>query len=285
MRPFRSMLYVPGSNARAMDKCASLPVDALILDLEDAVAPDAKADARDIVAAKLREAPFGSRYVLVRINALTTDWGADDVAAIASAGPDAILLPKVGAPSDLATLKAAMGPSGADIWAMIESPDAILNIRDIASFGAPLAGFVLGTNDLLKDLRAVAGENRANLGYALQAALTGARAAGLLCIDGVYNAFKDAEGLQAECRHGRDLGYDGKSLIHPAQVDIANQIFAPTEAEVTEAEAIVAAFDAALADGQAVGVLNGKIVENLHAETARRTLAMAAAVAQRELTT
>ncbi len=280
-RPFRSVLYIPGSKERALEKAQNLAADAIIFDLEDAVAPEEKANARTLLARTLAEADYGRRAKLVRINALSTEWGADDVAAMAAARPEAILLPKVDNPDDIAALANKLDSRSETaktrIWAMMETPRGILNAAAIAA--APrMAGFVLGTNDLAKDLGCRVGPGRVVLQTALQTCLLAARAAGIVAVDGVYNAFKDEDGLRAECEEGRDLGFDGKTLIHPAQIAIANSVFAPTADEIDLANRQIAAFDAATAEGQGVAVLDGKIVENLHVASARRLLARAQAI-------
>ena len=278
-RPFRSVLYIPGSKERALEKAKTLPVDAIIFDLEDAVAADEKPNARSTLAESLRAGGYGDRFKIVRINALDTEWGAEDVAAMVGVGADAILLPKVGSAADLDALGALI--EGVELWAMIESPDGILHAEDIAAHPR-LTGFVLGTNDLAKDLGCRFRADRLPLMSALQISLLAARAQGVVCIDGVYNAFKDEDGLRVEAEQGRDLGYDGKSLIHPGQVAIANEVFAPTADEVELAGRQIAAFEEAEAAGQGVAVLDGRIVENLHVVTARATLAKAKAIAALE---
>ena len=281
-RPRRSALYMPGSKPRALDKARSLPADVLLLDLEDAVAPAEKAEARRLVAEAVAARGFGGREVVVRINALDTPWGADDLAAAAQAGPDAILLPKVDDAAQVAEaaagLEAAGAPPTCALWAMMETPRGVLRAHSIAT--APrMACFVLGTNDLAKDLRAEHRADRAPLLASLGLCLLAARAEGLACLDGVYNAFRDAEGLRAECAQGRAMGFDGKTLIHPDQLAIANAVFAPSPAALDQARAFVAAYEAAVAAGQGVAVVDGRIVENLHVENARRLLAEAAAIA------
>jgi (3S)-malyl-CoA thioesterase len=280
-RPFRSVLYIPGSKERALEKARGLAADAIIFDLEDAVAPDEKANARTLLARTLSEADYGRRAKLVRINALSTEWGADDLDALAAARPEAILLPKVDGPADIEALARRLdaSPETAEtrIWAMMESPRGVLNAAAVAA--APrMAGFVLGTNDLAKDLGCRVGPGRAALQVALQTCLLAARAEGLVAVDGVYNAFKDEDGLRAECLEGRDLGFDGKTLIHPAQIEIANAVFAPEEDEIALARRQIAAFEEATARGEGVAVVDGKIVENLHVATAQRLLARAAAI-------
>jgi (3S)-malyl-CoA thioesterase len=281
-RPYRSVLYIPGSRDRALEKARDLAVDAIIFDLEDAVAADEKSNARVLLATRLAEAGYGARAQIVRINGMDTPWGADDLAAIAAIGPEAILLPKVGSAADVAAVAARIDAVPAArhtrIWAMMETPMGVLNAAQIAQ--APrMAGFVMGTNDLAKDLGS---RTRGALHMALQHCLLAARAAGIICVDGVYNAFRDEAGLAAECAEGRDFGFDGKTLIHPAQVAIANAVFAPTEAEIDLARRQITAYEAARAAGQGVAVVDGRIVENLHVDTARATLAKADAIAQGE---
>lgn len=277
---------MPASNERALEKARTLAADALILDLEDAVAPDAKVEAREKLAALLQSSPYGARTVLVRTNGLDTEWGRDDIAAFAGSTADALLIPKVGSAADIHEVEALMEKSGyaetTRIWAMMESPIGILNADEIAGSSPRLEGFVLGTNDLVKDLRAIPTANRDSMVYALSRTVHAARAFGLVCVDGVYNAIHDENGLRAECEHGKILGMDGKSLIHPKQLAPTNDIFAPSEEELDTARAVVAAFDEAIADGKAVALLNGRIVENLHADAARLTLAQAEAIKKLE---
>ena len=276
-RPYRSVLYIPGSKERALDKARSLPVDAIIFDLEDAVSPDAKPAARRTLAAALDEGGYGSRARIVRINGLETPWGADDVAALKHADMDAVLLPKAGSAADVQAL-ADMLPRNVPIWAMIETPQGVLNAADIAAHPR-LAGFVAGTNDLAKELNCRHRPDRLPLQAALQTMLLAARAHDVVAVDGVYNQFKDEEGLRAECDQGRDLGFDGKTLIHPAQVEVANAAFSPSDEEVELARRQIAAFEEVQKTGQGVAVVDGQIVENLHVDTARRILAMASSVA------
>jgi len=280
-RPFRSVLYIPGSKERALEKARGLAADAIIFDLEDAVAPDEKANARALLARTLAETDYGRRAKLVRINALSTEWGADDLDAIAEARPEAVLLPKVDGPADIEALARRLDarPETAEtrIWAMMETPKGVLDAAAIAS-GPRMAGCVLGTNDLAKDLGCRVGPGRTALQVALQTCLLAARAGGLVAVDGVYNAFKDADGLRTECAQGRDLGFDGKTLIHPAQIDIANEVFAPEADEIDLARRQIAAFEEAKGRGEGVAVLDGKIVENLHVATAQHLLARAAAI-------
>ena len=282
-RPFRSVLYIPGSKERAMEKARSLPCDAIIFDLEDAVAIDEKANARETLANTLASSDFGPRAKLVRINGFDTDWGARDLDVVSLARPEAVLLPKVNSAADIQALadRLEARPETAEtrIWAMMETAEGILNAASIAR--APrMAGFILGTNDLAKELGCRPRPDRLPLQMALQTCLMAARAAGIVAVDGVYNAFKDTEGLRAECEQGRDLGFDGKTLIHPDQVAVANDCFAPSEAALDLARRQIAAFDEATARGLGVAVVDGRIVENLHIVTARQTLARAEAIAQ-----
>jgi len=270
---------MPGENARALEKARGLAADALILDLEDAVSPDRKAEARALVAQALQDGGYGKRRLLVRINGADTPWGAEDLAAVIDMAPHAVLVPKVSAPGDLAAVDAAIpADSGIRLWAMMETPLGVLNAARIAGYGGRLEGLVLGTNDLMKDMQAETQPDRGPMHYALQKVLLAARAHGLICVDGVYNAFSDEDGLRSECVQGRAMGFDGKTLIHPAQLAVANAVFAPDAAAIDLAERQVAAFDVAQAEGKGVAVLDGAIVENLHVEAARRVLAKAAAI-------
>ncbi len=275
-RPYRSVLYIPGSKDRALDKARSLPVDAIIFDLEDAVAADEKDNARGTLAGALAAGGYGGRMKIVRINDLSTPWGRADAEAVRDMAADAVLLPKVGSAADLDALAAITGDM--PLWAMMETPRGMLNADQIA--GHPmLQGMVMGTNDLAKDLQTRFRPDRLPLMTGLGLCLLAAKAHGRIIVDGVYNAFKDDDGLRGECEQGRDMGFDGKTLIHPAQVDIANVAFAPSEAEIDLARRQIAAFEAAEAAGQGVAVVDGKIVENLHVATARETLAKAEAIA------
>ncbi|ARE38763.1 L-malyl-CoA/beta-methylmalyl-CoA lyase [Rhodovulum sp. P5] len=278
-RPFRSVLYIPGSKERALEKAKTLPVDAIIFDLEDAVAVEEKPAARDLLAETLKAGGYGARFKIVRVNGFDTEWGRDDVAALRSVGADAILLPKVETTAQLDALGEAA--PGVPLWAMMETPRGILNAYALAAHPR-LEGFVMGTNDLAKELGCRFRPDRLPLMTSLSQCLLAARAEGIVAVDGVYNAFKDEDGLKAECEQGRDLGFDGKTLIHPAQVAIANAAFAPTEAEIDLARRQIAAFEEAEKAGQGVAVVDGRIVENLHIVTARETLAKAAAIAELE---
>lgn len=282
-RPFRSVLYIPGSKTRALEKAQTLPADGIIFDLEDAVAPDAKADARGFVADALRDLDFGTRALMVRINAFDTEWALDDLAAVAPIQPEAILLPKVNSAVDIAKLAALLdkqpGCEDTRIWAMMETPIGCLNAAEIAAAHPRMTGFVLGSNDLVKDLGAAHVPDRGPLVTAMGLTILAAKAHGLIVVDGVYNAFKDEDGLRAQCAQGRALGFDGKSLIHPAQLAPTNEVFAPSEDEIDLARRQIAAFEEAEAAGKGIAVVDGQIVENLHVVTAKATLAKADAIA------
>lgn len=283
IRPRRSVLYMPGANARALDKARSLDADALILDLEDAVAPDAKAQAREQVAAALTAGGYGRRECIVRINALDTPWGLDDVAAIARAGADAVLLPKVQSSAQLHALADALDAAGAPpdlpLWAMAETPLGFLRLDAIAAGHPRLAAIVVGTSDLVKDLHARHTPGREETLLARSMAVMAARAHGLAVLDGVHLDLHDDAGYAATCRQARDQGFDGKTLIHPKQIAAANAAFAPTDDEVALARKRLDAWRAAQAEGLGVAVVDGALVENLHAQEAERVLALAAAIA------
>ncbi len=287
VRPRRSVLYMPGSNARAIEKARRLPADAVILDLEDAVAPDAKATARALIVKALQDGGFGSREVLVRINGLDTAWWIDDL-AVAAARPDALLVPKVSTPEQLRQVAERLVGVGAEarlrVWAMMETPLAMLNARDIAAAAldqrSRLAGFVMGTNDLAKDTRARILPGRAPMLPWLMTCVAAARAFGLDVLDGVYNDLGNAEGFAAECRQARDLGFDGKTLIHPQQIAPCNAAFSPAPEEVEWARKIIAAFDVPENANKGVIQIDGRMVERLHADMARRTVAIADVIAQ-----
>ena len=284
-RPRRSVLYMPGSKARALEKARGLPADVLILDLEDAVTPSEKVEARQMVAEAVREGGYGYRELVIRINGLDTEWGAADLAAASTCGADAVLVPKVESAAMVADVSARMDAVGAPadlpIWAMMETPLGMLAAAEIAA--APRMGcFVMGTNDLVKDLRATHTEMRLPVVTALGLCMLAARAHGLVILDGVYNAFKDEDGLRAACLQGKEMGFDGKTLIHPLQLAVTNEVFAPSADEVALAKRHVAAFAEAQANGQGVAVVDGRIVENLHVETARRLIMQASAIAATE---
>ena len=286
IKPRRSLLYMPGSNTRALDKARSLPADGLILDMEDAVAPDAKQLAREQIVAALNEGGYGQREVMVRINALSTEWGADDIRAVSSSAtaPDAVLIPKVSTAADvveaISAFEQAGCPDSVDMWIMAETPLCILNIAEVAAAHPRLKGIVMGTSDLAKDTRVRHTPDRLGFMTALNLCVYAARAHGLDIIDGVPLDLDDEPGLIALCEQGRDLGFDGKSLIHPKQVAAANTAFAPTEQEIAHAGKIIEVWQAAQAEGKGVVVLNGRLVENLHVEEAQRLLALADAIAQ-----
>ncbi|NIZ12891.1 CoA ester lyase [Phaeobacter sp. HF9A] len=276
-RPYRSVLYIPGSRPRALEKARGLAVDAIIFDLEDAVTAGEKASARDTLAEALSAGGYGARLKIVRINGLDTAWGRADAEAAANMGCDAVLLPKVSSPEDLDALAAITGDLA--LWAMMETPRGMLNAAAIAAHPR-LQGMVMGTNDLAKEMQTRFRPDRLPLMSGLGLCVLAARAEGKVIVDGVYNAFKDEDGLLAECTQGREMGFDGKTLIHPAQIDIANAAFAPSPEEIDLAGRQIAAFEAAEAEGQGVAVVDGKIVENLHVATAREILAKADAIAQ-----
>jgi citrate lyase subunit beta/citryl-CoA lyase len=277
-RPRRSVLYMPGSNQRALEKAKSLPVDALILDLEDAVSPDAKEQARENACAAAQSGAYGWREVTIRVNGIGTRWHEEDLRAAAEAGPDGIVVPKVNTAHEVRQLVAAMEAAGAPertaLWAMVETPQAMLHCEEIAAASERLTVLVMGTNDLAKELRAAHVPGRQPLLSGLGLCLLAARATGTAILDGVFNDVRDAEGFAAECRQSRELGFDGKTLIHPGQVEPCNAAFAPTAAEVEEAHGIVAAWEEASARGEGVATFEGRMIENLHVETAQRVLAV-----------
>ncbi|WP_101523285.1 HpcH/HpaI aldolase/citrate lyase family protein [Nocardioides houyundeii] len=278
--PLRSVLYMPSSNERALEKAKSIVCDALILDLEDAVAPDAKPAARDAACAAVASGDYGRRTVTIRVNGIGTEWHDADIAAASKAGPAAIVVPKVNSAEEVRGLVAAMEAAGAPehtkLWAMVETPVAILDVLSIARASERLTAFVLGTNDLVKELYAEHVPGRAPILPSLHTVLLAGRAAGIAVIDGVYNNVKDTEGFLAECEQGRQLGFDGKTLIHPGQVEGANTAFAPSAEAVADARGLIQAFE----DGKGSGVVtyNGRMVENLHVESATRTLTIHEAI-------
>jgi citrate lyase subunit beta/citryl-CoA lyase len=286
IRPRRSVLYMPGSNARALEKARTLPADALILDLEDAVAPDTKEIARTQVCEAVKARGFGKREIIIRVNGLGTPWGLKDIAAAADAQPDAILVPKISSPDDLQAVEQRLVEHHhlrkLSIWAMIETPAAILNIAAIGAAGGRLGCFVMGTNDLIKEVRGQHTQDRANLSAALGLSVLAARANNIAVIDGVYNDIQNAEGFEASCEQSRSFGFDGKTLIHPTQVEPCNRIFAPSVSEVEDARKIIAAFELPENQGKGAIKLDGRMVELLHADIARRTVAMANAIAELE---
>lgn len=275
----RSVLYMPGANDRALEKAKTIPCDGLILDLEDSVAPEAKPAARDAVCAAAASGEYGRRTVTIRVNSLGTEWHDADLAAAAQAGPAGIVVPKVNSAEEVRGLVAAMEAAGAPehtrLWAMVETPEAIFNAREIAAASDRLAVIVMGTNDLVKELYAEHVPGRAPLLTSLSLALLAARAAGVQILDGVYNDVKDTEGFLAECVQGRQMGFDGKTLIHPGQVEAANEQFAPSAEAVEDARGLIEAFESA---GSGVATYKNKMVENLHVESARRTLTIHEAI-------
>jgi len=283
-RPRRSCLYMPGANTKAMEKAKTLAADVLLLDLEDSVAPDAKEAARDQVAAAVQAGGYGKREVIVRVNALTSPWGRDDIVAAGGAGPDGMLAPKVESAEQVVALDDAMTEAGfsdeATLWVMIETPRAILSLAEIAAAAKAtrLSCFVLGLNDLAKETRARASAGRAAFFAPLSLAVLAARAEGLTVIDGVYNDIADAAGFEAECRQGLEFGFDGKTLIHPSQIDTANTIFAPTDEEITRARAVIQAFAFPENAGKGVIKVDGRMTELLHLEEARRVVAVSEAI-------
>lgn len=282
-RPRRSVLYMPSSNPRALEKAKTITCDALILDLEDAVAPDAKEGARDAACAAVKSGEYGRKELIIRVNALNTEWHYPDMMAACKAGPSGILVPKVNSAKEVHDLVREMEryktPKHTKLWAMIETPRSILDVGEIAAASSRLAVLVMGTNDLVKELDAEHQPGRAPIVPALALAVLSAKAAGLVIIDGVYNDVRDPEGFEAECRQGAQMGFDGKTLIHPGQLDAANAVFAPADAEVESSREIIAAFEAAQREGKGVVTVNGRMIENLHVENARRVLAMADAIA------
>jgi citrate lyase subunit beta/citryl-CoA lyase len=280
LAPLRSVLYLPGSNQRALEKARTIPCDGLILDLEDAVAPDAKPAAREAACAAAASGDYGRRTLTIRVNGLGTEWHEADLAAAAQAGPDAVVVPKVNGADDVHQLVDALDKAGAPdhttLWAMVETPVAILDALSIARSSERLSALVLGTNDLVKELYAEHVPGRAPILASLHQALLAGRAAGIAVLDGVYNDVKDLDGFLAECRQGRQMGFDGKTLIHPGQVDGANEAFAPSAEAVEEARGILEAWEGGAGSG--VVTYDGRMIENLHVESARRTLGIHEAV-------
>ncbi|WP_239377039.1 CoA ester lyase [Frankia sp. Cj5] len=282
-RPRRSVLYMPAANERALEKARGIPADALILDLEDAVAPDAKEAARERACAKVADQAYGGREVTIRVNGLDTRWHTDDLRAVAAAGPDGVVVPKISCAQDVhaveKSLEAAGAPDRTRIWAMVETPVAMLHAEEIARASQRLAVLVMGTNDLANELHAEHVPGRAPLLPGLGLCLLAARAVGVAILDGVFNDIRDLDGFEAECVQGRQLGFDGKTLIHPGQVEPCNRVFAPAPAQVEESKEILAAWEAALASGHGVATVNGRMIENLHVNNARRILAVSEAIA------
>jgi citrate lyase subunit beta/citryl-CoA lyase len=282
-RPRRSVLYMPGANTRALEKAKTLPADSLILDLEDAVAPDAKSSARENILKALGSG-FGYREAVVRINGLNTPWGLDDLKAFAKSNADAIVLPKVESAAQVQEVAEILGklnaPKSMTIWAMIETPKAIFKLQEIAESHPLLEALVLGTSDLVKDLHARHTPHRTETHTALSLSVLAARAYGLCVLDGVHLSLDDDAGLEQSCIQGRDMGFDGKTLIHPNQIAVANQTFGPSPEEIKESQERIAAYEAAIQSGAGIAVLNGKLIEELHIQDAKRILALANAIAK-----
>jgi len=281
-RPRRSVLYMPGSNARAQEKAKTIPADAIILDLEDAVAPDAKAAARETVCNSVQQGGYGGREMIIRINSLDTPWGVEDLRAAVSVQPDAILVPKVESAEMVHKVESLMEASGAlattAIWCMIETPRGILKVADIAAASTRLGALVMGTSDLVKDVHARHTPLRLPMLTSLSLSILAARAEGLAILDGVYLDLQDADGFREACVQGLEFGFDGKTLIHPSQVEPCNDVYAPEAAEVDLSRRIIEAFAAAEKEGKGVVVVDGKLVENLHVDNARRVVALAEAI-------
>ena len=281
MRPRRSVLYMPAANERALDKAKSIPADALIFDLEDAVSPDAKPDARRNAVAAARSGEYGNKEITIRCNGLETQWGADDLTAAAMAGVSAVVIPKINSVLEVEAVSSALATAGAPgsmkIWAMIETPTAIFDVRAIAAHPR-VQTLVMGTNDLAKELRATQVRGRAPLMHHLATALLAAREAGKIILDGVFNDIKDSDAFRDECLQGAQMGFDGKTLIHPSQVEIANDVWAPTADEVDYAQRVITAFEEATAEGRGVITVDDRMIENLHVDNARRVLAVQQAI-------
>lgn len=283
LRPRRSVLYMPAANERALEKAKSLPADAIIFDLEDAVAPDAKDAARTSAVLAAQSGEYGHRELTIRCNGLDTPWGSADIDAAAQSGAAAVVIPKISSVDQLneidARLEAAGAPNSMSIWAMVETPRAIFDVRDIAAH-ARVTVLVMGTNDLVKELRAEAASQRSALVPHLAQAVLGAREAGKIILDGVYNDVRDPDGFTQEAIQGRQLGFDGKTLIHPSQVDLANEVWAPSQSDIEYSQRVIEAFDDAVSHGKGVITVDGRMIENLHVDNARRVLAVAEAIAR-----
>jgi citrate lyase subunit beta/citryl-CoA lyase len=282
LRPRRSVLYMPGANERALEKAKTLPADALIFDLEDAVSPDAKEAARERVCAAAASGDYGRREVTIRVNGIDTEWHDADLRAAAQAAPAAVVVPKVNSAREVNNIERALELGGAPehtkIWAMLETPIAILHAEEIAAASERLTVLVMGTNDLAKELQAEFVASRAPLLTGLSLAVLAARATGKVILDGVYNNVKNLEGFEAECLQGRQYGFDGKTLIHPGQLEPCNRVFAPSEKEIENARKIIDAFAEAQAEGRGVVTVDGRMIENLHVDNSRRVLALAEAI-------
>ena len=283
LRPRRSVLYMPGANDKALEKATTLPCDAIIFDTEDSVAPDVKAVARDKVAAAVASGAYGNRELTIRVNSAETEWHTDDLRSAAAAGPSGIVVPKVNSAAEVATIEriieAAGVPDHTRIWAMLETPSAVEHAVEIATSSERLEVLVMGTNDLAKELRAALVPGRAPLLWGLGRCLNAARFAGKVILDGVYNDVKNPEGFAAECAQGAEMGFDGKTLIHPTQVDPCNEAFSPSAEEIDYSRRVIEAFEQGLADGVGVVTVDGRMIENLHVDNARRAIAIADAIA------
>ncbi len=278
-RRLRSVLYMPGANSRALEKARGLQADALVLDLEDAVAPEAKAQARELTAQALRSGGYGDRTVAVRVNGIETEWHQADLAFLTASGPDAVLVPKVACADDVLAVERGLDAAGVTghtrIWVMLETPAAVVRAHEIATASERLTVLVVGTNDLVSELGAQTLPGRPALQTSLALCLLAARAAGRQILDGVYNDIRDLDGFEAECREGRMLGFDGKTLIHPGQIEPCNRVFSPSDEEIAQARRLIAAFEQAASSGSGVATLDGRLIENLHVQDAIRVLASA----------
>lgn len=283
LRPRRSALYMPGANDKALEKAKSLPTDAIIFDTEDSVAPDMKVVAREKVAAAVQSGEYGARELTIRVNSIETEWHTDDLRSAAQAGPDGIVVPKVSSAADVAAvervIEAAGVPDHTRIWAMLETPEAVERAVEIATSSERLSVLIMGTNDLAKELRAALVPGRAPLLWGLARCLNAARYAGKIILDGVYNDVRDPEGFALEATQGAQMGFDGKTLVHPSQVEPCNVAFSPTAEEVEHSRRVIAAFDEGLAAGKGVITVDGRMIENLHVDNARRAIAIADAIA------
>jgi citrate lyase subunit beta / citryl-CoA lyase len=285
-QPRRTALYMPGANDKALEKAKGLAADAVIFDTEDSVAPDMKAAAREKVAAAVSSGEYGSRELTIRVNALDTEWATDDLRSAAQAGPAGIVVPKINSVADVATveriIEGAGVPDHTRLWAMLETPAAVERAVEIATSSERLEVLVMGTNDLAKELRAALVPGRAPLLWGLARCLNAARFAGKVILDGVYNDVKDPDGFAAECRQGAEMGFDGKTIIHPSQVEPCNDAYSPSEDEVAHARRVIEAFEQGLAEGKGVITVDGRMIENLHVDNARRAIAIAEAIAARQ---
>ncbi|MEI2653204.1 MAG: CoA ester lyase [Microthrixaceae bacterium] len=286
IKPRRSVLYMPGANDKALEKAKTLPCDAIIFDTEDSVAPDMKAVAREKVAAAVRSGEYGRRELTIRINGLDTEWWKADLESAGAAAPSAVVVPKINSAADVALVEGVLdgidAAANTTIWAMLETPAAMERAVEIATSSDRLTVLIMGTNDLAKELRAALVPGRAPLLWGLGRCLNAARFAGKVILDGVYNDVKNPEGFAAECAQGAEMGFDGKTLIHPTQIDPCNDAFSPSAAEVEHSDRVIAAWDEGIAAGKGVITVDGRMIENLHVDNARRAIAIAAAIAELE---